>query len=94
METEEMKKDRELIKRLRQLAITKQLNFLIGSGASAKSIGLMKDFKDDVSRGKTDSAVSHIKELGKVYFLSKFFNMCYNNLRPYESLIRRNYETF
>lgn len=49
METEEKKKDRELIKRLRQLAITKQLNFLIGSGVSAKSIGLMKDFKDDVS---------------------------------------------
>ena len=36
METDEMKKDRELIKRLRQLAITKQLNFLIGSGVSAK----------------------------------------------------------
>ena len=45
MKTDEMKKDRELIKRLRQLAITKQLNFLIGSGASAKSIGLMRDFK-------------------------------------------------
>lgn len=49
METEEKKKDRELIKRLRQLAITKQLNFLIGSGVSAKSTGLMKDFKEDVS---------------------------------------------
>lgn len=49
METEEKKKDRELIKRLRQLAITKQLNFLIGSGVSAKSIGLMKGFKEDVS---------------------------------------------
>ena len=49
METEEKKKDRQLIKRLRQLAITKQLNFLIGSGVSAKSIGLMKYFKEDVS---------------------------------------------
>lgn len=49
METEEKKKDRELIKRLWQLATTKQLNFLIGSGVSAKSIGLMKDFKEDVS---------------------------------------------
>ena len=39
METEEKKKDRELIKRLWQLATTKQLNFLIGSGVSAKSIG-------------------------------------------------------
>ena len=65
MEAEEMKKDRELIKRLRQLAITKQLNFLIGSGASAKSIGLMRDFKDDVSSGKTanDFLTEKIKEV-------------------------------
>lgn len=67
METEEKKKDRELIKRLRQLAITKQLNFLIGSGVSAKSIGLMKDFKDDVSVKKTanDFLVEKIEEVSK-----------------------------
>lgn len=67
METEEMKKDRELIKRLRQLAITKQLNFLIGSGPSSKSIGLMSYFKDDVSTGKTanDFLTEKIKEVSK-----------------------------
>ena len=32
---------------LRKLAITKKLNFLIGSGASAPAIGLMKEFKPD-----------------------------------------------
>ena len=36
-----------LVKELRKLMITKQLNFLIGSGASAKSIGLMGDFEDN-----------------------------------------------
>lgn len=53
MKLEEEREDKDLIKRLRQLAITKQLNFLIGSGVSAKSIGLMKDFKDDNSKGMT-----------------------------------------
>ena len=37
--------DIELIKELRKMMITKQLNFLIGSGASAKAIGLMKDYQ-------------------------------------------------
>ncbi len=37
--------DKELVTEIRKLAITKQLNFLIGSGASAKSIGLMRDFE-------------------------------------------------
>lgn len=45
--------DKLLVKELRKLMITKQLNFLIGSGVSAKSIGLMSDFADDVENGKT-----------------------------------------
>lgn len=39
--------DSLLVKLLRKLIITKQLNFLIGSGASAKSVGLMCDFLND-----------------------------------------------
>ncbi|MDE8041105.1 SIR2 family protein [Erysipelothrix rhusiopathiae] len=46
-------KDNLLLKRLRKLMMTKQLNFLIGSGASAKSIGLMGDFKDNTETGQT-----------------------------------------
>jgi len=45
--------DKSLVKELRKLMITKQLNFLIGSGTSAKSIGLMGDFKENVETGKT-----------------------------------------
>ncbi len=45
--------DTQLVKELRKLMITKQLNFLIGSGASAKSVGLMKNFNDDPETGKT-----------------------------------------
>ncbi|WP_235020726.1 hypothetical protein [Pediococcus pentosaceus] len=50
LETDDQEKgidDKSLVKELRKLMITKQLNFLIGSGASAKSIGLMGDFKPD-----------------------------------------------
>lgn len=45
--------DTQLVKELRKLMITKRLNFLIGSGTSAKSIGLMGDFNDDLETGKT-----------------------------------------
>ncbi|MGQ2284470.1 SIR2 family protein [Leuconostoc pseudomesenteroides] len=45
--------DESLVQKLRKLMITKQLNFLIGSGTSAKSIGLMSDFKGDAETGKT-----------------------------------------
>jgi hypothetical protein len=38
--------DTELVKELTKLMITKQLNFLLGSGTSAKSIGLMSNYKD------------------------------------------------
>lgn len=38
------KDDTELIKELRKMVLTKQLNFLIGSGTSSTSIGLMKDY--------------------------------------------------
>ncbi|MDD3152325.1 MAG: SIR2 family protein [Bacteroidales bacterium] len=67
MKSEETREDKELVKRLRQLAITKQLNFLIGSGASAKSIGLMKDFSDDKSSGMTanDLLTEKIVEVSK-----------------------------
>lgn len=51
--TEKEVNDKLLVKELRKLMITKQLNFLIGSGASAKSIGLMGDFNKNFETGKT-----------------------------------------
>jgi hypothetical protein len=38
--------DTELVKELRKMMITKQINFLIGSGTSSKAIGLMKDYQE------------------------------------------------
>ena len=54
-EQEKEVNDTSLVKELRKLMITKQLNFLIGSGTSAKSIGLMRNFKDDPETGKTEN---------------------------------------
>lgn len=53
------------VRQLRKLAITKKLNFLIGSGASAKSIGLMKDFKgDDITDAQANDLLTNkIKEV-------------------------------
>lgn len=59
--------DSKLIKELRKLAITKQLNFLIGSGTSAKSIGLMGDFQSD----DTSEEVANQKLEEKVKEVSK-----------------------
>lgn len=59
--------DKLLVKELRKLMITKQLNFLIGSGTSAKSIGLMGDYEDDPESGKTanDQLEDKVKEVSK-----------------------------
>ena len=45
--------DKSLVKELRKLMITKQLNFLIGSGVSAKSIGLLRDFEENTENDET-----------------------------------------
>lgn len=59
--------DKALVKELRKLMITKQLNFLIGSGVSAKSIGVMGDFKDDIETGVTanEQLEDKVKDISK-----------------------------
>lgn len=59
--------DKLLVREIRKLMITKQLNFLIGSGASAKSIGLMRDFNDDDETGKTanEQLEDKVKEISR-----------------------------
>lgn len=65
-------KNNETIKMIREVAITKRLNFLIGSGASAMSIGTMEKFKDvnsdspydyEAMIDKVKDVSSHVLEL-------------------------------
>jgi len=66
--------DSELVKKLRTLAMTKQLNFLIGSGASAKSVGLMSNFEDDYTTGKTanDLLIERVQEVSRAIMKPTF----------------------
>ena len=63
--------DELLVKKLRKLMITKQLNFLIGSGASAKSIGLMGKVNDDYKTRKirNDQLEEKIRDTSKSLLL-------------------------
>lgn len=54
-------KNDSFIKEIRKLKITKQLNFLIGSGASAKTIPLMGSVVDN------SSLVEEVKEVSKKF---------------------------
>lgn len=54
----------EIKKQLRKLAITKQLNFLVGSGASVPAIPLMSSFKDKQNGlSANDQLTEKIKEV-------------------------------
>lgn len=61
-------KDDKLVNQLRSLAITKRLNFLLGSGASKPAIPLMKEFKNredkNASQQLNDRVVSVSKVIG------------------------------
>lgn len=52
-------------KMLRELAMTKQLNFLIGSGASYPAIPLMSDIKEDDMKEKNRKLLEKIKDVSK-----------------------------
>ena len=57
---DQSEKDDGFIKEIRKLMITKQLNFLIGSGASAKTISLMSSVGDDSGNTRL---VEEVKEV-------------------------------
>lgn len=80
--------------KIQKLAMTKQLNFIIGSGASARSIGLMSDFVDDVHTGRTanDLLEDKVKDIC-TKLLNGEYNMdgkdeIANNLREYREFTK------
>lgn len=75
--------DKSLVKELRKLMITKQLNFLIGSGTSAKSIGLMVDFKGDAETGKTanEQLEDKVNDVSQKIISGAYELSCEENIR-------------
>lgn len=80
----EQKKD--LIKNLRNLAITKQLNFLIGSGASLPAIPLMGMIEEENKEDRNKKLSEKVREVSK--------ELINNELSVDTSITLRNYEKF
>lgn len=58
-------KQDDLIKKLRNLAITKQLNFLIGSGTSYPAIRLMRDIRAENDDERNEILTQEVKNISK-----------------------------
>lgn len=63
MINDDTKKKEELIKHIRKLIITKQVNFLIGSGASVPAIPLMGSFEDNFEKSANEQLAERVKEV-------------------------------
>lgn len=61
----------EIVKKIRKLALTKQLNFLIGSGASLPAIPLMGMVKAASDEERNIELASIVREVSKKLFLPK-----------------------
>lgn len=55
--------EKDIVKTIRKLAITKQLNFLIGSGASLPAISLMSDYSEE---NRNDELLQRVKEKSNI----------------------------
>lgn len=64
--------EEEVLKQLRKLAITKQLNFLIGSGASVPAIPLMNYFKDTTEKSGNEQLSEYTQVVSKKLLSDKF----------------------
>lgn len=76
--------DNDLIKELRRMMITKQLNFLIGSGASAKSVGLMKDFEDIKGKSANELLLDKVKNISRMLLVDIYDDTESEGLSPAE----------
>lgn len=61
MSEENIKKNDEIVKKLRKLVITKQMNFLIGSGASKPAIRLMGEIKAATEEERNELLKEEVK---------------------------------
>lgn len=96
IKSQEQNKSQDIAETLRKLAITKQLNFLIGSGTSVPAIPLMKDFTK-YGEFANDYLLKRVKAVSKLLEYDKHQNgkisksqigqYTYNVLISYEKFI-------
>lgn len=86
MGVDDKKKENEnddLLKQMKRLAITKQLNFLIGSGTSADAVGLMPSFESNKKLNEK------IREVSSVLLQESIEDgTVSNNLKTYSDFIK------
>lgn len=80
----------EVLKQIRGLAITKQLNFLLGSGVSVPAIPLMGGFKDSEDKSANDQLLERVQEVSR-----KLISKEHDELSDQSVLsVLKNYEKF
>lgn len=62
----------KLIKQLRKLALTKQLNFLVGSGASMPAIPLMGNFKECNGKSANEQLLEKVQAVSRSLLLGTY----------------------
>lgn len=86
----------EIIKTLRNMAITKQLNFLLGSGTSVPAIPLMGTFKDTEEKSANQLLTVEIQEVSKKLLSTNTSSETNNNQASYEKIyaVKKYYQNF
>ncbi|MEC5425545.1 SIR2 family protein [Virgibacillus sp. C22-A2] len=69
----------DIIKQLRKLAITKQLNFLLGSGTSVPAIPLMGAFHDINGKSANEQLFERVEEVSKKLLTTSKFELAEKN---------------
>lgn len=64
--------DKKMVKQLRKLALTKQLNFLIGSGASVPAIPLMGNFKECNGKSANEHLLETVQKISEELLLGSY----------------------
>lgn len=82
--------NKEILKQIRGLAITKQINFLLGSGVSVPAIPLMGGFKDSEDKSANDQLLERVQEVSR-----KLISKEHDELSDQSVLsVLKNYEEF
>jgi len=80
----------EILKQIRGLAITKQLNFLLGSGVSVPAIPLMGWFKDSEDESANDQLLEHVQMISRELISKEYGEFSEHNI----SSVLKNYQDF
>lgn len=80
----------EIVKQLRKIAITKQVNFLLGSGTSVPAIPLMGAFHDVNDKSANEQLFERVQEVSKKLLIKNKCELAEKDI----FIVLRNYKKF